>query len=51
MVEVLEGNPSRFFYEAMGARMIALQCQRFAGRDLPTYVYAWSDIRALAGAI
>ena len=46
-VEVLEGNPARFFYEAMGARRIAVKQRRFAGKDLPSVIYAWPDLIAL----
>jgi len=43
-VEVLEGNPSRFFYEALGARLIARTSHEFAGRRLPSLFYAWEDL-------
>ena len=49
-VEVLEGNVARFFYEAMGGRLAARKAHAFAGRNLPTLVYAWDDLRALVGA-
>ncbi len=47
-VEVLEGNPSRFFYEAMGAERVALKEHRFEGQVLPSVIYRWSDLNALA---
>jgi ribosomal protein S18 acetylase RimI-like enzyme len=49
-VEVLDGNSSRFFYEALGGRLAARRRQRFAGRDLPTLVYVWDDARIAAAA-
>ncbi len=48
-VEVLEGNPSRYFYEAMGARLAARRKHRFAGTDLPALIYRWDDLKTLAG--
>jgi len=50
VVEVLEGNPSRWFYEAQGGRLAASSRHPFAGKRLPTVVYAWDDLRALVGA-
>ena len=46
-VEVLEGNPSRFFYEALGGRLAARKSHTFAGQSLPTLVYAWNDLADL----
>lgn len=48
-VEVLEGNNARFFYEALGGRLAARKRHAFAGRKLPTLVYAWDDLRAMGG--
>jgi len=50
VVEVLEGNPSRWFYEAQGGRLAARGDHGFAGKRLPTVVYAWDDLTALVGA-
>ncbi|MBI2586422.1 MAG: GNAT family N-acetyltransferase [Rhodospirillales bacterium] len=50
VVEVLEGNPSRWFYEAQGGRLAARSHHGFAGKRLPTVVYAWDDLKALVGA-
>ncbi len=47
-VEVLEGNPNRFFYEALGATLTARTQRDFAGERLPTAVYVWTDLKALA---
>lgn len=49
-VEVLEGNPARFFYEAMGARLTARTKHPFAGGALPALVYAWDDLPWLVRA-
>ena len=48
-VEVLEGNPARFFYEALGARLAARTRHPFAGEDLPALIYIWDDLSRLAG--
>ncbi len=48
-VEVLAGNPNRFFYEALGARLIARTHHDFAGQRLPSVVYLWTDLKPLAG--
>jgi ribosomal protein S18 acetylase RimI-like enzyme len=42
-VEVLAGNPARFFYERMGAAISGTATQSFAGRRLDTIIYIWSD--------
>lgn len=47
-VEVLDGNPARFFYEAMGARAVARAVHPFAGKPLPTVIYVWRDLSALS---
>ena len=47
-VEVLEGNPNRFFYEALGARLVARTHHNFAGQRLPSVVYLWTDLKTLA---
>lgn len=44
-VEVLEGNPSRYFYEALGGRVVARAAHPFAGQVLPAFVYAWDDLK------
>ena len=47
-VEVLEGNPNRFFYEVLGARLVARTLHDFAGRRLATVVYLGTDLKTLA---
>ncbi len=48
-VEVLEGNPARFFYEALGARLAARTRHPFGGEVLPALIYVWDDLPRLAG--
>ena len=43
---VLTGNPSRFFYEAMGGQTVAERQERFAGKLLDETAYAWPDLSA-----
>jgi len=50
MLWVLSGNPSRFFYEALGGHRIAERTERFAGIDLAEAGYAWSDLGAWLAA-
>jgi GNAT superfamily N-acetyltransferase len=49
-VEVLTGNNSRFFYEALGGRLAAHGEHALAGVTLPTLVYGWQDVGMLAKA-
>ncbi len=46
VVWVLDANPARFFYEALGSRRIAERKQRFAGVELDEAAYAWRDLGA-----
>ena len=46
-VEVLEGNPARFFYEALGGRIARRKNRPFAGLRLPSLIYVWENIAAL----
>lgn len=43
---VLAGNPSRYFYEAMGGERIAERKENFAGTRLDEVAYAWPDLAA-----
>jgi GNAT superfamily N-acetyltransferase len=47
-VRVLEANPIRGFYEAMGGREQDTFPVRVVGRSLNEVAYGWSDIRPLA---
>lgn len=42
---VLSGNPSRYFYEAMGGQPVAERKEAFAGTMLDETAFAWSDLR------
>ena len=46
-VWVLAGNPSRFFYEAIGGRRIALRTERMGDEDVQEIAYGWDDIDEL----
>ena len=41
---VLDRNPSRFFYERLGGRIIARQTMSYAGRKVDAHAYAWADL-------
>jgi ribosomal protein S18 acetylase RimI-like enzyme len=43
---VLTGNPTRFFYEAMGGERAATRQEAFAGTLLDETAYAWPDLEA-----
>jgi GNAT superfamily N-acetyltransferase len=48
VVWVLRGNPARFFYEHMGARLVAAKRERSFGKLIDLEAYAWPDLsRAL----
>ncbi|MBT2646676.1 GNAT family N-acetyltransferase [Bacillus sp. ISL-34] len=42
--EVLEGNKSRYFYEAFGAELLKTEKVKMAGAELNLLVYEWKDI-------
>jgi len=46
LVWVLEANPARFFYEAMGGRIVARRQERFAGANVAEVAYGWDDVMA-----
>jgi len=46
VIWVLEANPSRFFYEAMGGRRVAERAERLWGVTLPQAAYGWDDLRS-----
>ena len=46
LVWVLGANPSRFFYESLGAVRIAERQEAFAGEQLSEFGYAWQDLPA-----
>jgi ribosomal protein S18 acetylase RimI-like enzyme len=47
-VWVLGENPSRSFYEHLGAKLITQKLIRIGDADLPEVAYGWHDIRTLA---
>jgi GNAT superfamily N-acetyltransferase len=47
LVIVLEKNPSRFFYESLGAGVIDTLETEFTGEKIPEKVYGWQDIRKI----
>ena len=46
-VEVLAGNPSRYFYENLGAQLVATKTHVFAGQALPALIYRWPELTVL----
>ncbi len=44
VIWVLTGNPSRFFYEAMGGRRVGQRREKMFGTSLPETAYGWSDL-------
>lgn len=50
LIWVLEMNPSRFFYEAMGSRPVAARDTKMWGVDLREAGYGWESIHALPPA-
>jgi len=47
VVWVLNGNPSRYFYEALGGRMVARRRSTIAGAPIEEVAYGWEDARTL----
>jgi hypothetical protein len=46
LVWVLAGNPSRFFYEALGGAVAGRREENFAGTVLQEIGYGWKDLEA-----
>jgi ribosomal protein S18 acetylase RimI-like enzyme len=44
LVWVLSANPARFFYEALGGRLVGERQEPFAGTLLDETAYGWSDL-------
>jgi len=44
VVWVLQSNPSRYFYEAMGGKRVADRQERLWGADLPQAAYGWQSL-------
>jgi GNAT superfamily N-acetyltransferase len=49
-VWVLEDNPSRWFYERLGARLVAREALGYAGQRVIQLAYAWDPIHTLLTA-
>jgi ribosomal protein S18 acetylase RimI-like enzyme len=47
---VLEANPSRWFYERLGARLVAREALNYAGTAVNQLAYAWDPIHTLLTA-
>ena len=45
VIWVLEENPARFFYQAMGGRWTAVREEPMWGAAVPQRAYGWSDLR------
>jgi len=44
---MLRGNPSRFFYEHMGAKLVAQKSERRFGEVIHLEAYAWADLHEI----
>ena len=44
VVWVLQKNPARFFYERMGAHLIATKSETHSGEPIALYAYAWPSL-------
>jgi len=49
VVWVLTGNPSRYFYEAMGGRRVAERNERLWGTSLSETAYGWPELNVDGG--
>lgn len=49
-VWVLANNPSRFFYEAIGGKRIALRTEVLGDADVQEIAYGWDDIDTLVAS-
>ncbi len=47
IVWVLAGNPARFFYEALGGRLVARRPGTLGGQAIEELAYGWADSRML----
>ncbi len=47
VVWVLDGNPARYFYEALGGKCIARRSGSMGGAEIEEVAYGWEDIREL----
>ena len=47
IVCVLQGNPARFFYEALGGKRVAHRHATMGGAPIEEIGFAWEDARSL----
>lgn len=47
LVWVLDSNPARFFYEAMGGRRVAWRVETLWNKELTQLAYGWDDVRSV----
>jgi L-amino acid N-acyltransferase YncA len=47
VVWVLDGNPARYFYEAMGGKCVARRNGSMGGAEIEEVAYGWEDVREL----
>jgi len=47
IVWVLLGNPARFFYEALGGKLVAHRHATMGGAPIEEICFAWEDVRSL----
>ena len=47
MLWVLKDNPTRWFYQRLGGRLVAREAIRFAGQGLEQLAFTWDPIEAL----
>lgn len=50
IVWVLAGNPSRYFYEALGGRHVGRRAGSLGGTAIEELAYGWSDAAVLAAS-
>ena len=50
MLWVLKDNPTRWFYQRLGGRLLAREVIRFAGQPMEQLAFAWDPIEALLTA-
>src|SRR5438094_7921005 len=50
IIWVLRDNPSRFFYERLGGRLVRHKTLGFAGSAIEAVAYGWSDLPGLLAA-
>ncbi len=47
LVWVLDGNPARYFYEALGGKCIARRNGSMGGAEIEEIAYGWENVREL----